>query len=73
MGQTFGSQVFGSWYDVIGWGIGSAIFVLLALRVDSLTPKTKETLPAFLQDKKTNFILAAVFALAAIAKALRWW
>jgi hypothetical protein len=53
MGQTIGNQIFGPWYDIIGWIAGSAIFFYFAVTVESMPLKQKERLPAFLLSSKS--------------------
>ena len=73
MGQTIGSQVFGQWYDIIGWFAGSAMFFYFAVAAEGMPPKQKEQLPAFLLDKKLCVVIGLFLALLGVGKLLKWW
>ena len=73
MGQTIGGQVFGPWYDVVGWAIGAATFAYFAIAGNNMPTQMKASLPAFLQDRTTNIVLSGLFAIAAVGKLLQWW
>lgn len=68
MGQTLGSQILGSWYDVIGLAVIAAVFFQLAISADTLSVAKKESLPAFVSNKKICFSLGCVMSLMAILK-----
>lgn len=73
MQETVGGQLFGNWYNVMGWAAGAVAFAYFAIADKNMPPQLKAALPAFLQDRVTNGVLAVVFALAATGKLLRWW
>jgi hypothetical protein len=73
MGQTFGSQIFGPWYDIGGLLICSAIFFYFALGAKGMAPLQKERLPAPLKNKKFCFIMSFLMMLMGIGKLLQWW
>ena len=73
MQQTIGSQLFGHWYDVAGWAIGAAVFAYFAVIGPRMPEPLKSMLPAFMQDRVTQVVFAALFAVAATGKLLRWW
>lgn len=73
MGQTIGSQIFGPWYDVIGWVAASAIFFYLAVAAEGMPPNQKERLPAFLLNKKLCVGVGLFMALLGVGKVLKWW
>lgn len=73
MQETVGGQLLGNWYNVVGWGVGAVVFAYFAIAGQHMPDQLKAALPAFLQDRVTNSVLAAVFGLAAVAKLLRWW
>ena len=59
--------------NVLGWAGGAAVFAYFAVVGKNMSPQLKSALPAFLQDRVTNSVLAGGFALAAVGKLLRWW
>ncbi|MDR1528833.1 MAG: hypothetical protein LBS40_00170 [Burkholderiales bacterium] len=73
MGQTIGSQIFGSWYDVIGWVAGAALFFYLAVTVENMPPHQKERFPPFLLNKNICVVIALFMALLGVGKVLKWW
>jgi len=70
--QTFGSQVFGPWYDVIGWFMISALFFYFAFGAERLPLHQKERLPSFLKNRKVCIIIGLLMALMGVGKALKW-
>jgi hypothetical protein len=68
MEQTIGSQVFGVWYNILGWAIASSIFFYLAVSADNLPPKIKERFPAIFLNKKFCTSMGIFFAVLAIVK-----
>lgn len=72
MAQTFGSQVFGPWYDVIGWVAGSVLFFYCAVAAEGMPPHQKEKLPSFLLNKKVCVTIGILMALLGIGKAMQW-
>lgn len=73
MQETVGGQLFGNWYNVLGWAAGAAVFAYFAIADKNMPQQFRSALPAFLQDRLTNVVLAVGFALAAVGKLLRWW
>ena len=73
MQETVGGQLFGNWYNVLGWAAGAALFAYFAFAGKNLPQQLRSALPAFLQDRVTNVVLAVMFSLAAAGKLLRWW
>jgi hypothetical protein len=70
MAQTFGSQIFGPWYDVIGWIIGSGLFFYFAVAVESMPLTRKNRFPPFLLSKKFCIILGCFLAAMGIYNAI---
>lgn len=62
MSQTYGSQIFGPWYDIIGWFFGSGIFYYLAFSAESMPLSLKTKLPAFLMNTKLCIGIATFLA-----------
>lgn len=73
MAQTFGSQVFGPWYDIVGWVFGSAMFFYFAFSADRLPIQQKEKLPAFLLNKSLCVVVGMLMALMGVGKFMKWW
>jgi hypothetical protein len=71
MGQTFGSQVFGPWYDIIGWVAGAAVFFYLYFAADTMPMNKKANMPAFLTNKKVCLGLGLLMSIFAIVKGLQ--
>ena len=70
MHETFGSQIFGVWYDVLFYVGLSWSFFYLACTVDRMTPSQKEKVPPFLLNKKVCFSIGALAGLFAFVKLL---
>lgn len=66
MEQTIGSQFLGSWYDVIGYIVASAIFFSMAARPDNESVRIRKCLPPLFSDKRFCSILGIVTAVIAI-------
>lgn len=73
MGQTLGSQIFGSWYEVIVPGFIAAIFFYYAIASENMPLEDKKKLPAFMLNKNICILLGSLLALLSIGKALKWW
>lgn len=70
MHETFGSQIFGVWYDVLFYVGLSWSFFYLACTVDRMTPSQKEKVPPFLLNKKICFSIGVLAGLFAFVKLL---
>ncbi len=70
--QTYGSQVFGPIYDVVGWVIGTGIFIYFGLGAQGMPIERRRNLPLWLFNKKICFSLAAISAIFAVGKFSHW-
>jgi hypothetical protein len=73
MGQTVGSQIVGSWYDIIGYVFASAMSFYWAIAAQNMPPHQKERLPAILKNRKFCIGFGLLLALMSIGKVLKWW
>jgi len=73
MGQSVGGQIFGPWYDIIGWIIAAGVFFYFAISAESMPSQIKEKFPAFLLNKRLCASLGLLMAFLGIGKALDWW
>ena len=73
MAQTYGSQVFGPMYDVIGWVLAVGFFVYFGLGARGLTVEQREKRSNWLLNKTVCFIFAALSAVFAVGKFARWF
>ncbi|AIO35965.1 putative membrane protein [Burkholderia cenocepacia] len=72
MAQTYGSQIFGPLYDVVGWVAAVGIFFYFSLSAQGLSIAQRERVPRWLLNKKICFSLALFSAVMAVAKFARW-
>lgn len=72
MGETYGSQIFGPMYDVVGWVIAVGVFAYFGLGAQGMTIEQRERVPRWLFNKKICFALAALSAALAIGKFAHW-
>ncbi|KWB61670.1 hypothetical protein [Burkholderia ubonensis] len=72
MTQTYGSQIFGSMYDVVGWVVAIGIFVYFGLGAQGMTIEQRARVPRWLFNKKICFGLAALSAVFAIGTFTHW-
>lgn len=68
MPQTYGSQVFGSMYDIAVSVIISIAFVYFGVRARGMTPDERAKMPLIIGNWKACFSFAVVSALLAFAK-----
>jgi hypothetical protein len=68
MNQTLGSQIFGHWYDTVGYVITSGIFFYFAFALETIPLRTKELLPAFIKNKKICIAIGMIIATFGIYK-----
>lgn len=73
MGQTLGSQAFGSWYDILYWALFSGIFFYVAATSSSWPLATRNKIPAFLLNRKLCIGLGVAFAIVAAGKLFRFF
>ena len=70
MSQTYGSEIFGPWYDVIGWILAAGVFYYFAFAAESMPLSAKVKLPAFLMNKKLCIGIGTLMAAFGIYKAI---
>jgi hypothetical protein len=73
MAQTVGSQIFGNWYDVIGWASASGLFFYIAFAAHTFPVQQRNMMPTFLLNKSFCISIGVLMGLASIGKALFWW
>jgi hypothetical protein len=69
MSETFGSQVFGGWYDTLSWFLFSAIWLYLAFATSGFPPHVRQRLPSFILSKPTCLLIATLLAMLALYSA----
>lgn len=70
MAQTFGSQIFGPWYDAIGMAIISCMFFYFSIHAGSLPLALKDNIPVFLLNKKFCITFGIVMAMMSVFKVI---
>jgi hypothetical protein len=73
MNQTIGSQIFGPWYDVLGWFVVAAVFIYFVLSAEGMPREKREKLPKFLLNKSTCVLIALIMVILGVGKGLKWW
>jgi hypothetical protein len=70
MSQTFGSQIFGPWYDAFGWLIPAGILFYLAFTADGMPSAVRQRLPTFLLNKKVCMGMGTFMVMFGVCKAI---
>ncbi|WP_247306446.1 hypothetical protein ACQVRV_06455 [Ralstonia pseudosolanacearum] len=73
MVQTYGSQIFGPMYDVVGWVAAVGIFVYFGLGAQGMTIEQRAKVPRWLFNKKICFAMAVLSAAFAVGKFAHWF
>lgn len=73
MNQTIGGQIFGPWYDVLGFFVIALVFIYFATAAEGMPQEKKDKLPKFLLNKSTCVLLALIMVILGLGKGLKWW
>lgn len=69
MGETIGSRLLGSWYDIAGWWLAAAVFLYFSVANKNLPLQIKQHAPEFLLRRSTCFVAAFFMAAMGVYRA----
>lgn len=72
MAQTYGSQIFGPMYDVVGWVVAVGVFIYFGLGAQGMSIERRARVPRWMLNKKICFALAALSTIFAVGKFAHW-